>query len=876
MAASFDASSGPPVLIPPVKVDRVLQSADTRALDRIADLAVHLLDAAAAVVAFADGDRQWHASIRGPASDAIPEAVPVRSSACARVHGFDPCAQTHHLPVTAGDLKIKCSNGEEPPASSLLGARLDVPLYAGVPLRTGSGDSVGLLGTLSGSQTVPTAPRQRMRDLAELVVRDVRHCCRQHGRRIWTATVHRLADTPVDASDAPSPRRPMFGPDVRMKGVRTGAPARPGQAAPRSERSGNDDRIPARTPPGRRHSATERTEGGQPLAGSRERYRALVDNFPNGGVFLFGDDLRYRLAGGSELSAVGLSSEDVEGHRPRDLFPKEIAAETEDSYRAALRGEKRVFEQTYRGQRYRIQTVPVYGDDGEVLCGMALSQNVTEEKAREDALIKARARAEARQEILDTVFANAPILFLVFGADGTLQQTNAVWKQRFGWEEGDIETIGDLLPLVFPDATVRATVRSFIDDPPGRWRTFQSWTRENGPIDSRWTFVRLSDGRRIGVGIDVTEREEVQRALRQERDRLATLFHSLPTPVVHGVPDGDRFIVRTVNTAFEQVFDVQAEALRGQDLHDVIVPADLRDEAAAINRRVIEEPSLQTEVERQANGRRRPFRVQAAVQESDDGPAEAYAIYTDVTDQKKQEARLREAKQQAEEAARLKSAMLANMSHEIRTPLTAVTGFSEILADDLEGERARFARLIRRNSDRLMRTLDSVLQLSKLDAGAYELETSRIDLAPHLREVADMMQPKADSASVSVSVHLPDHPVVCEADAHAVERIATNLLGNAIKFTEAGGQVQLRAYLDAQRAVIEVEDTGIGISDAFRPHLFEAFQQESQGLRRTHEGTGLGLAITQRLVHAIDGRIQVDSEPGEGTCVTVDIPTGAR
>jgi len=531
----------------------------------------------------------------------------------------------------------------------------------------------------------------------------------------------------------------------------------------------------------------------QTLLESRERYRTLVRNFPEGGVFLFDEDLRYTLAGGNGLSDVGLSEHDFRGKRPSELFPDAVARETEDCYRAAIRGEKRVFEQSFQGREYRIQTVPVYGKDGEIRCGMALSQNVTEQKERAEALDRTREEARVRGEILEMIFANAPLMFVLLGADGTVQETNAEWTRISGWESGDVYRVHDLLRRALARPEDRAKVLSFIKDAPNEWRTFPTRTADGDRVDTRWTFIKLSDERRIGIGIDVTERRQYEQELKQERDRLATLLDTLPTPVVHGIPRDDRFIVQTVNAAFEDVFGIEGSDLQGRDLHEVIVPDGRREQAVAINRRVVEEPSLQKEVVRKAADGMRPFRVQAAVREPEDGPPEVYALYADVSRQKRQEARLRTAKQEAEEAAQLKSAMLANMSHEVRTPLTSITGFSEMLSAELTGRHEQFAEMIHRNSRRLMQTLDSVLQLSKLDAGAYDLETTRIELGPRIREAVDMLEPKARAASVAVRSYLPDDPVVCRADAHAVDRILSNLLGNALKFTEAGGHIDIRA-----------------------------------------------------------------------------------
>jgi signal transduction histidine kinase len=231
-----------------------------------------------------------------------------------------------------------------------------------------------------------------------------------------------------------------------------------------------------------------------------------------------------------------------------------------------------------------------------------------------------------------------------------------------------------------------------------------------------------------------------------------------------------------------------------------------------------------------------------------------------------------QAKQEFEEALQLKSALLANMSHEIRTPLTSITGFAELLSEDVDGEAAVFAERILHSAQRLTQTLDSVLQFSRLDSGAFELQRSTVALTSLLEETVVLLRPLADKANVALAVSLPDAPVIGPADENAVHRVLTNLIENAIKFTEAGGRVEVAVRAEDDTAVFTVSDTGMGMSEAFRARAFEPFQQESTGLERTHEGTGLGLAIVKHLVDALGGCIEIESEKGAGTRCTVRLP----
>jgi PAS domain S-box-containing protein len=243
----------------------------------------------------------------------------------------------------------------------------------------------------------------------------------------------------------------------------------------------------------------------------------------------------------------------------------------------------------------------------------------------------------------------------------------------------------------------------------------------------------------------------------------------------------------------------------------------------------------------------------------------------DVTERKQFEQQLMHARDQAEELARLKSAFLANMSHEIRTPLTGIIGFAEVLTEEIDGEHKEFLELIRDGGHRLLDTLNSVLDLARIEAGGFTLDLQRVDVHAAIRSHIELLVPTAEKKGIALSYIPPSGRVVCLADAPAIGRILSNLVSNAIKFTESGG-VTVRLQADGEEATIVVEDTGIGMDAEFLPFIFDEFRQESTGLSRSHQGTGLGLTITRKLVEMIGGTIDVESRKGEGTIFTIRLP----
>jgi signal transduction histidine kinase len=230
--------------------------------------------------------------------------------------------------------------------------------------------------------------------------------------------------------------------------------------------------------------------------------------------------------------------------------------------------------------------------------------------------------------------------------------------------------------------------------------------------------------------------------------------------------------------------------------------------------------------------------------------------------------RLQAANDRLQEANEWKDSLVANISHELRTPLAAILGFSRILKDEVSGHHEEFLELIEGNGKRLQHTIDRLLDMSKLEAGDMTVQKTSFDLNECTRGVIESVNVLAARKNLELRIDIPSTAIDVHLDENKVEDILFNLIGNAIKFTEEGF-VRVEIEGSEKQVHITVQDTGIGISEEFFPELFEPFTQESRGLKRTHEGTGLGLFLTARLVHLMEGTINIDSTKGEGTTVTV-------
>jgi signal transduction histidine kinase len=254
-----------------------------------------------------------------------------------------------------------------------------------------------------------------------------------------------------------------------------------------------------------------------------------------------------------------------------------------------------------------------------------------------------------------------------------------------------------------------------------------------------------------------------------------------------------------------------------------------------------------------------------------------YASITDISALREAQERLKRQNVELRAASKAKSEFLANMSHELRTPLNAIIGFSAAFVNGLFGRLGdpryqEYAQDINDSGNHLLRIINDILDLSKIEAGHMQLNDAHLKIPTVVNSVLPLVRERAAEANVRMTTDLPDDLPLLRADDRAVKQMLINLLSNAVKFTEAGGEITVAARHEHGAILLSVADTGIGMAPEDIPRALIAFGQVDGSLSRQHQGTGLGLPLVKSLVELHQGACDVDSAPGVGTTVTLSFP----
>lgn len=465
----------------------------------------------------------------------------------------------------------------------------------------------------------------------------------------------------------------------------------------------------------------------------------------------------------------------------------------------------------------------------------------------------------------------------------------------FGWKREEL--IGKSTRVLYPsdDAYLKVGNSLYGTSTSGDLKSFEcDFVHKEGYRVPCIVTARVLDGNDLSKGVicvftDITERKKTEEALSESEKRYRMLVENIPAVVFRGYPDGT---VGFTDNKIEALTGYTKEHFESQKLSwlDLVFDEDREIAGKCFSDARQSDPYICEY--RIADKRGKILWVQSRSQMvcGDNKQWYTSGVLFDISERKNAEDELKEAKEEAEKSNRAKSDFLANMSHELRTPLNHIIGFTELIVDkylgDLTEVQEEYLRDVLQSSKHLLSLINEVLDLSKIEAGKLELDTTDVDLRNLLRKSAVMVKDKAVKRGLTISTRIEDIPDSIRADERRLKQIMYNLLSNAVKFTPEGGSIHITAKKvfdhnpaagtpgPAPSAVeIGVSDSGIGIEKKDLGRIFDTFVQVESPLTRKYEGTGLGLSVSMKLVQLHGGRIWAESEKaGKGSAFKFTIP----
>lgn len=620
----------------------------------------------------------------------------------------------------------------------------------------------------------------------------------------------------------------------------------------------------------------------------RERkFRSIFESSTDGiallneeGVIIEWNKGLENITGISKAEAIGQSQIDIQNRLLPDGHPRKIISET---YRKEIKEALRTGEAPWlnklmeveifskdTGKKIAQQLVfPIHGKSG-YMAG-SITRDITELKQTEEALRRSEKKFRELSDMLpQTVFE--------IDLKGNLTFGNNAAFEMFGRDKKDLPYV-NIFNYLAPEEHPKA--RKNLERVLRNEKFMEEYTalKHDGtrfpvlihstPIIENNTVIGFR-----GIIIDITERKRNEEAVIESEAKYRTLIETQSEGVIL-IDQGEN--ITFSNPSANTIFGLKNESLVGKNLREFTSPEEYAKMVSQSDERLQGVKSVfELEIIRKDGTNGCVLFTVTPYKNKRGEVVGSFAVFTDITERKKAEADLIEAKEKAERSNRLKTEFLAQVSHEIRTPINSILSFTSLLKDELEDkipdDLSSSFRIIENGGRRLIRTIDLILNMSQVQTGTYEGKMVLLDIE---RDVIDavILELLPAIREKKLGFNFSNEGVVKRilADQYTVIQIFTNLLDNAVKYTPSGRIDITARYCDEQIA-IEISDTGIGISKEYLPHLFTAFSQEESGYTRRFDGNGLGLALVKKYCELNNARITVESEKGRGTKFTIFFP----
>lgn len=614
---------------------------------------------------------------------------------------------------------------------------------------------------------------------------------------------------------------------------------------------------------------------------AENRFNTIIDSSPTA-VFLNDQNHRFLLANPTFALWSDTDTDDIVGMSVDDFFPEKQARRVKDNNRKIIEtGEDMFFEaeRTFVDGTTRtllIHKSPILNDDGDV-------ENISTIMTDLSGLKTAEKERSQLQQQFKSLIDNSPAAILMKGTDGKYLLSNKKWNSWFNPEEKDITgmTVYDIAPKDIADKTTKQDQDVIETGEPKTWEDTMTCAdgRKVSTIYQKFP-VYDEKGNIIAIGninTDISRQKEVEAHLRDNQKMLRTALDNMAGGIFMLDKNLDILIS---SPKFHEYYQLpQGMVEPGQSFLNIIElrvgrgdfgnEFDIRKINDIIGKYKHSEPTTHTATTPNGNT------LEVSLTPLPDGGV--VGVFSDISERKKAEQRLQMAMHEVIKATQAKSEFMANMSHELRTPLNAILGFSDMISNQYLGpvgneQYVTYAKDIENSGKHLLGLVNDILDIEQIETGHYELEKENFDVLEIGKEAVKLLQRRAEVDGVTVKMLISGDLKPLYADRKAILQIIVNLLTNAVKFTDAGGEITLTIAITETAHRFIIADTGIGIPENKIPGLTDPFSRHQPDPHVSQEGVGLGLAICDQLTGLHGGTLEIESKVGQGTTVTVTLP----
>jgi PAS domain S-box-containing protein len=476
------------------------------------------------------------------------------------------------------------------------------------------------------------------------------------------------------------------------------------------------------------------------------------------------------------------------------------------------------------------------------------------------------------ESIYKTLFKNSPSGIIIENTDGDIIDCNIAVCKIFGYSENELrkKNVKDLVPKVFIE-DVEENIKKILGG------KVLDHIVTNVRKDGSYCFLALSENKillpngKFGILViinDITKRREIEIAIRQSEEKYRALVENI-TEVIFSVDLEGKFTY--ISPLIKDFGQYEVEEIIGTPFTDYVHPDDLEaliEHFQKVLSGIVEPYEFRTF---DKNGNIRYLRSTSKLQLENDVPIGLHGVLIEVTERKIFEEELKKAKEEAESATKIKSQFLATMSHEIRTPMNGVIGMTELLATtSLNEEQSEYVEAIKSSGEILLSLINDILDFSEFESNKLKLESNPCNIRKCIEELINSFSVILNKKKLKIKTIIDKEiPTSIILDSARIKQVLTNLIDNAIKYTEKGEiEINLTCLAIVDEGIelqFSVKDTGIGISKNSLHYLFRPFTQLDPSSTRKYGGTGLGLIISKHIIEMMRGKIKVESEPGKGS-----------